>query len=128
MEEVLDVTFKSPILYRLFRISSIIPSLKYSLSCSGLKSTKGNTAIDLSTLAIRVGDWVLPTFGNRKNKATEITNKRDIKLLLLNGFICSSAKGFPNEATEPILMNPIGLLSYNQAMSMAKGNKTMSNR
>src|ERR1035437_7235742 len=108
MEEVLDVTFKSPILYRLFRISSIIPSLKYSLSRSGLKSTKGNTAIDLSTLAIRVGDWVLPTFGNSKNKATVIINKREMKVLLVNGFFCSSVKGLPNEQTEPILLIPLG--------------------
>ena len=41
------MTFKSLIFDRLVRITSVIPSLKYSSSVSALKDVNGSTATDL---------------------------------------------------------------------------------
>ena len=49
-EEVREATLRSLTLTSAFRISSEIPSLKYSFSGSELRFRKGRTAIDRSTV------------------------------------------------------------------------------
>ena len=46
MVDVLDLTLRSAIFARLYRMSSVIPSLKYSCSGSSLNDLKGRTAIE----------------------------------------------------------------------------------
>jgi hypothetical protein len=62
------------------------------------------------------------------NNAVIVAINKKIKVLLVKGFFCSSVKGFPIAALELVRINPMGLLSYNQAISMANGNRTMKNK
>jgi hypothetical protein len=89
---------------------------------------KGSTAMDLSTLEYLIRGSFLVPFGNSMNNAVIVAINKKIKVLLVKGFFCSSVKGFPIAALELVRINPMGLLSYNQAISMANGNRTMKNK
>ena len=108
-EEVLDVTCRPSTLTSAFKISSVIPSLKYSFSGSALILTNGSTAILFTDFTLsdfnspEEGTFILPdaTANISTCRLTFLSSNFPNDFVIISGWLLSSACNLSEIITEP---------------------------